>query len=131
MILLGIGIDLVEVDRIKSSYERFGDQFLSRIFTEKEREYCLAQKRPEIHLAARFAAKEAISKAFGVGIGKDMCWQDLEISRGASGLPGVILTGKAQQLAKVRAVDQVMVSLTHTPKYAAANAVIMGCGPSA
>lgn len=126
MILLGIGIDVVEVDRVKSSMDEYDEKFLSRIFTEKERKYCARQKRPEIHFAARFAAKEAISKAFGTGIGKDASWLDMEITRRESGEPEVLLSGAALKLAEARGVTQVMVSLTHAQHYAAANAVIMG-----
>lgn len=126
MNLIGIGIDVVEVSRIKSSLDEFGEKFLTRIFTESEREYCQKQKRPELHLAARFAAKEAIAKAFGTGIGKEVGWLDMEILRKTSGEPEVNLEGAAAAFAKKRGVSQVMVSLTHAKHYAAANAVIMG-----
>lgn len=126
MTLIGIGIDVVEVSRIKSSLDEFGERFLSRIFTEDERDYCRRQKRPELHFAARFAAKEAIAKAFGTGIGKEIGWLDLEILRKSSGEPEVVLTGSAAACAERRGVVQVMVSLTHAKHYAAANAVIIG-----
>lgn len=126
MNLIGIGIDVVEVSRIRSSFDEFGARFLNRIFTEAEREYCSRQKRPEIHYAARFAAKEAISKAFGTGIGKEIAWLDMEITRRESGEPEVKLTGLAQEFAKKRGASQVMVSLSHAEHYAAANAVVMG-----
>ncbi len=125
MNLVGIGIDVVEVSRIRSSMDEFGQKFLDRIFTEQEREYCQRQKRPELHYAARFAAKEAISKAFGTGIGKDVGWLDMEILRKQSGEPEVLLSGAAAGCAKERGVTQVMVSLTHAKHYAAANAVAM------
>ena len=125
MNLIGIGIDVVEVSRIKSSLDEFGEKFLTKIFTEAEREYCQKQKTPEIHLAARFAAKEAIAKAFGTGIGKDVGWLDMEITRRASGEPEVKLSGTAANLAQEKQVCNVMVSLTHAKHYAAANAVIM------
>lgn len=125
MNLIGIGIDVVEVSRIKSSLDEFGEKFLTKIFTEAEREYCQKQKTPEIHLAARFAAKEAIAKAFGTGIGKDVGWLDMEITRRASGEPEVKLSGAAANLAQEKQVCNVMVSLTHAKHYAAANAVIM------
>lgn len=126
MNLIGIGIDVVEVSRIKSSLDEFGEKFLTRIFTETEREYCQKQKRPELHLAARFAAKEAIAKAFGTGIGKEVGWLDMEIIRRPSGEPEVKLAGAAAAFAETKGVSQVMVSLTHAKHYAAANAVIMG-----
>jgi holo-[acyl-carrier protein] synthase len=125
MNLVGIGIDVVEVSRIKSSLDEFGERFLTRIFTESEREYCLKQKRPELHFAARFAAKEAIAKAFGTGIGKEVGWLDMEIVRRPSGEPEVKLSGAALKHSQARGITQVMVSLTHAKHYAAANAVIM------
>ncbi len=126
MSLIGIGIDVVEVSRIKSSLDEFGERFQTRIFTESEREYCQKQKRPELHFAGRFAAKEAIAKAFGTGIGKEIGWLDMEIIRKPSGEPDVKLTGSALKFAESKGVQQVKVSLTHAKHYAAANAVIMG-----
>lgn len=125
MNLVGIGIDVVEVSRIKSSLDEFGERFLTRIFTESEQEYCLKQKRPELHFAARFAAKEAIAKAFGTGIGKEVGWLDMEIVRKPSGEPEVKLSGDALKHSESKGIQQVMVSLTHAKHYAAANAVIM------
>ena len=126
MKVIGIGIDVVEVDRVKSSLEEFSERFLNRVFTKSEQEYCQKQKRPELHLAARFAAKEAIAKAFGTGIGKEIGWLDMEIIRKESGEPEARLHGDAKEYANQRGVEQVMVSLTHAKQYAAANAVILG-----
>ena len=126
MNLIGIGIDVVEVDRVKSSMDEFGEKFTHKLFTEREREYCERQKRPELHYAARFAAKEAVSKAFGTGIGKAIGWLDLEIVRRDSGEPEVIVCGDAVEYAKERGVSEIKVSLTHAKHYAAANAVVMG-----
>ena len=77
--ILGIGIDIIEVARIASSYEKFGERFVNRILHADEIAYCLSHKNPAPFLAARFAAKEAISKAFGTGIGAALGWQDMEI----------------------------------------------------
>jgi holo-[acyl-carrier protein] synthase len=126
MILIGIGLDVVEVSRIRSSLDEFGERFLRRIFTATERAYCEAQNRAELHFAARFAAKEAISKAFGTGIGSAIGWLDLEVGRKPSGEPEVHLRGGAAALAGQRGVEQVLVSLTHARDYAAANAVLLG-----
>ena len=125
MSLVGIGIDVVEVSRIRSSMDEFGVKFLARIFTERERDYCERQKMPEMHYAARFAAKEAISKAFGTGIGKDVSWLDMEIIKKSGGEPEVQLSCAAALKAKEVKAGQVMVSLTHSKDYAAANAVIV------
>ncbi len=127
MKIFGIGIDVVETVRIQRSMERFGDKFLNRIFTERERRYCDSMKFPERHYAARFAAKEAISKTFGTGIGKDAGWTDLEILRRENGEPFVELHGPAQDFARERGITEVMVSLSHADHYAAANAVAV-CG---
>ena len=77
MSVLGIGVDLVEVARIQHSLDRFGERFLHRVFTDGEIEYSTSMKFPARHLAARFAAKEAVSKAFGTGIGKAMGWREI------------------------------------------------------
>ena len=126
MKVIGIGIDVVEVERVKASLEEFSERFLNRVFTEAEQIYCQSQKKPELHLAARFAAKEAIAKAFGTGIGKEIGWLDMEIFRRPSGEPEAKLSGGGAEYADLRGVQQVMVSLTHAKQYAAANAVILG-----
>lgn len=125
MNIYGIGIDVVEVERIGSSMDEFGDRFADRVFTAAEREYCERQKRPAIHYAARFAAKEAVAKAFGTGIGKDLAWLDMEIRRRASGEPEVFLTGDGAKFAQGIKVAQIKISLTHAQHYAAANAVVL------
>ena len=125
MNLLGIGIDVVEVERIGSSMDEFGEKFVNRIFTEAEQEYCVSQKRPAIHYAARFAAKEAIAKAFGTGIGKEISWLDMEILREASGEPRVQMNGGGAAYAEKLNVVDIKISLTHAEHYAAANAVVL------
>jgi holo-[acyl-carrier protein] synthase len=126
MTILGMGMDIVETRRIAESIERFGDRFLKRVFLEGETAYAMGMKFPHLHLAARFAAKEAISKAFGTGIGREMGWRDLEIVREASGAPRVRLHGRAEAYAKERKVEAVHISLSHTADYGAASAVIVG-----
>src|SRR4249920_3873552 len=96
--ILGIGIDIIEVARIRASHEKFGERFLKRIFRPNEIVYCLSHRRPAPFLAARFAAKEAISKAFGTGIGEHLSWQDMEVGRKESGEPFVILHDGGQTL---------------------------------
>ena len=125
MNLLGIGIDVVEVERIGSSMDEFKDKFLNRIFTKSEQEYCESQKRPVIHYAARFAAKEAIAKAFGTGIGKEISWLDIEITRQSSGEPAVNMCGNGKNYAQKLNVSDIKISLTHAEHYAAANAVVI------
>jgi holo-[acyl-carrier protein] synthase len=126
MTVLGIGMDVVETKRIGDSLERFGNRFLNRVFLEGEVAYAKSMKFPHLHLAARFAAKEAISKAFGTGIGKEIGWRDMEIVREPSGRPRVVLHGRALEYAKARGVHEIHVSLSHTAEYGAASAVIVG-----
>jgi holo-[acyl-carrier protein] synthase len=125
MRIFGIGIDVVEVERIESSVAEYGDHFINRLFTGAERSYCESQKRPAIHYAARFAAKEAIAKAFGTGIGKDLSWLDMEIRRRESGEPEVLLSGAGAEFAGQNKIIQIKISLTHARHYAAANAVVL------
>ena len=124
--ILGTGIDLVENARIAASIEKFGDRFLHRIFTEGEIAYCASMANPTPHYAARFAAKEAVSKAFGTGIGKALGWREIEVLRDAAGAPSIALHDGASELAAQRGVKQIHVSLTHTDAYAAANALLVG-----
>ena len=125
MTILGIGMDIVETRRIADSLERFGDRFLHRVFLEGEVAYAKSMKFPHLHLAARFAAKEAISKAFGTGIGHEMGWRDLEIFREPGGAPRVVLHGKAEAYARARGVQAIHISLSHTAEYGAASAVVV------
>jgi holo-[acyl-carrier protein] synthase len=124
MSVLGIGVDLVENARIQHSLDRFGERFLQRVFTPGEIEYSQSMKYPARHLAARFAAKEAVSKAFGTGIGKAMGWKDIDVRRKASGEPFVILEGGAKQLAEERGVSAVWITLSHTENHAMAMIVV-------
>jgi len=123
MMIYGIGIDVVEVDRIEAAIERNGALFVDRLFTEAEQEYCRKQKRPGMHYAARFAAKEAVSKALGTGIGGHAGWLDMEVVRSESGAPTMLFTGNAADFLKAEGIAMVQVSLSHARDYAAANAV--------
>jgi len=124
--ILGLGIDIIEVARIQASHERFGERFLKRILHPDEIAYCLSHKAPAPFLAARFAAKEAISKAFGTGIGAQLGWHDLEVRRKESGEPFVVLHGAGRKLLEARGARAVLISLSHTQTYAAAVAVLDG-----
>jgi|SRR5580700_6631302 holo-[acyl-carrier protein] synthase len=124
MSVLGIGVDLVECARIEHSIERFGDRFLNRVFTTGEIEYSKSMKYPARHLAARFAAKEAVSKAFGTGIGKAMGWRDIDVRKKPSGEPFLVLTGGAEKLAMQRGVKNPLITLSHTDHHAMAVIVL-------
>jgi holo-[acyl-carrier protein] synthase len=128
--ILGTGVDIVETARIQDSLDQFGERFLNRCFWPEEVAYCNRMKFPALHFAARFAAKEAISKAFGTGIGHHLGWKDMEIRKHDSGEPYAMLHGKGAELAKARGVMEVFVSLSHCKDYSAAQAVIVGRAPS-
>ncbi len=120
-----MGVDLVEVLRLEAAIERQGEAFLRRVFTDGEREYCTAKAEPAVFYAARFAAKEAVAKAFGTGIGASIGWLDIEVVHDEAGAPQVRLLGKGTELAESRRVGRVLVSLTHTGGMAAASVVLI------
>ena len=122
--ILGTGIDIIEVARIAASLEKFGERFVNRILLPDEIAYCQLHKNPAPFLAARFAAKEAVSKAFGTGIGAQLAWRDIEIRRKETGEPFVLLHGKGGELFAARGAARLLVSLTHTQHYAAATAIL-------
>lgn len=123
MRIFGIGVDVVDVVRIEEAIARHGERFLERTFTEGERAYCggLAESGPSY--AARFAAKEAVAKAFGTGIGADAGLREIEVVRGESGSPGILLSGNAAEFAARHGISQVLVSLSHTRHSAVAQVV--------
>ncbi len=125
MRIVGHGIDLVEVDRIRRMLAEHGERFLSRCFTEKEQHDSLGVRRQAEHLAARFAAKEAVLKALGTGLSHGIFWTDVEVRRGLSGKPEVHLSGKAKTIAGGRNITDWMISLTHTDRTAAASVIAM------
>jgi holo-[acyl-carrier protein] synthase len=126
MSVVGTGVDLVECARIQRSIDRFGDHFLRRVFTDGEIEYSMSMKFPARHLAARFAAKEAVSKAFGTGIGKAMGWRDIDVRKKPSGEPFLVLSGPAQDLAARRGITSALITLSHTEHHAMAAVVLEG-----
>ena len=126
MSVLGIGVDLVECARIQRSLDRFGDKFLRRVFTDGEIEYSMSMKFPARHLAARFAGKEAVSKAFGTGIGKAMGWRNIDIRKKKSGEPFLVFSGPAQELATKRGIKSALITLSHTDQHAVACVVLDG-----
>ena len=125
MRVFGIGIDVVEVERIASAIERHGEPFLAKLFTAGEREYCETRKNPALHFAARFAAKEAVSKALGTGIGGNAGLLDMEIIHDASGAPKIRLSGAAERFSEDHGITEIQISLTHARDYAAANAIAL------
>ncbi|HSP41786.1 MAG TPA: holo-ACP synthase [Luteolibacter sp.] len=123
MRIFGIGIDVVEVERIASAIERHGEPFLTKIFTPGERAYCDSRKLPAMHYAARFAAKEAAAKALGTGIGANAGLHDLEVFHNTAGAPEIRLAGAALDFAGKHGITRILISLSHSRDHAAANAV--------
>ncbi|MBP2655769.1 MAG: Holo-(acyl-carrier-protein) synthase [Firmicutes bacterium] len=122
--IIGVGMDIVEIDRIKAALER--RRFMIRVFTENERSYCDSRKSQcYASYAARFAAKEAVLKALGTGMtgGK---WLEVEILPDKAGRPVVALSGYYSEIAKQKGVSDIHISLTHAQKYAAAHVVLWG-----
>jgi holo-[acyl-carrier protein] synthase len=111
--IAGIGIDVIQNERIRESIQRFGDRFLNRIYTEGEIGYCKKCADPGIHYAARFAAKEAAFKALGTGWAAGVTWKDIEIERLSSGKPELHLHGTALDKATEIGAKRFLVSLTH------------------
>ena len=122
--VLGVGCDIVEVSRIRDSHERHGQHFLDKIYSEEEQKYCLNQAAPYPSLAARFAAKEAISKAFTTGIGERFGWKSATISHGERREPLVQLHGRALKMLEEIGGRVVRISISHTVETAMAIALI-------
>ena len=112
--LVGTGIDIVEIDRIAQSIERYGSRFLTRIFTPQEIAYCQLKKNSAESFAARFAAKEAGAKALGTGIQHGVTWKELEVRRESGQRPNLELSGRAREIAAQLGVRHISLSLTHS-----------------
>lgn len=120
--IFGVGTDLVEISRIQHAIEK-NPRFLQKVYTEKEICYCQRKKNPWQSFAARFAAKEAVSKAFGTGLGK-IGLTDIEVINLPSGQPQVVLYGAAKAFALQHGIERVHISLSHSEVYAIATAII-------
>ena len=119
--ILGIGNDIIEIARIRSSIERYSHRFLDRVFTKAEQEYCLKHRDSALHFAGRFAAKEAVVKSLGTGFRGGLDWLDIEILNDTLGKPSVYFSEKAKEL--LGGDLQVMVTISHCHEYATAFAV--------
>ncbi len=119
------GIDLVECERIARAIAQQGEAFLARVFTASERAYCEKHARSAPSFAARWAAKEAVAKALGCGIGAGAALHEIEVTRDASGQPGILLHGSAAATAAEQGVREIRLSLTHTEHYAAAFVIVV------
>ena len=128
-VLVGLGCDLIEVQRIREVLERHGDRFLDRVFTDEERAYCFSMAHPHKHLAARWAAKEAIFKAIGTGPSKGICWTDIEVRNQTGGRMAVQLRGGARDWTNQRGIFDVLITISHCRTYATAYALALGRPP--
>ncbi|MCL6471459.1 MAG: holo-ACP synthase [Firmicutes bacterium] len=120
----GIGIDIVEVTRIEQAISR-RKRFAERVFTESERQYCLSKRRPHLHFAVRFAAKEAAVKALGTGM-RGFKWTDFEIRRDKWGRPYLCLSGNAATVAREKGICDIFISLSFSRESAIAQAIAIG-----
>ncbi len=122
MKICGVGVDVIEVSRLERVLARWGDAFVTRVFTSAERERARPPRVRTTRLAARFAAKEAVMKALGLGW-RTMAWREIEILNDALGKPTVTLRGSARKAAEEQGIAEVYVSLSHTHHLAFASAI--------
>ncbi|MEY4939793.1 MAG: holo-[acyl-carrier-protein] synthase [Verrucomicrobiota bacterium] len=123
--LIGLGADLIEIERVRGVLDRQGERFLQRVFTDEERAYCSKMAHPHKHYAARFAAKEAVSKCFSTGIGAELGWRSVSIYHGDRHQPLVRLDELAAALLQRVGATHVHVSLSHTETMAMAVAALV------
>ena len=124
--VVGVGVDLVLIPRIRRAMERWQERFLERVFTAEELAYSLRRRDPAEHLAARFAAKEATLKALGTGLSMGVRWREMEVRRPGGGRPTLSLSGRTATLGAARGIRALHVSLTHDGDYALAQVVAEG-----
>lgn len=124
MDIIGIGLDVTEIDRIAATLDRYGQRFLARIFTDGEVAYCLRRRHPATHLAGRFAAKEAAMKALGTGRSRGVLWRDIEVVR-RGGPPQLQLLGGAASRASVLGARRTLLTITHAGNLAIAQVLLM------
>lgn len=122
--IIGTGIDIAEVPRIRHSIERFGDRFLNRIYTAGEIRYCDSKANRVERYAARFAAKEAAMKALGTGWSRGVRWRDCEVSRLPGGRPTILFHGKAGEIAATLGLKNAALSISHTEAQAIAQVIL-------
>ncbi len=124
MRIVGIGLDLVKIERIRALADRWQERFLARLYTEAERRYCFDRASPYASLAGRFAAKEAVLKAIGTGWSAGISWQDIQVLNDGSGKPVAHVQGRAGALLQEAGVTDIHISLSHDADYAIAQVVL-------
>lgn len=122
--VIGIGIDIIEIPRVERMLTKWGESFLQRVFLPDEVAYCQGKKNPAPHLAARIAVKEAVMKSFGEGWTEKIGWKDILVGRSLKGQPQVKMIGKGKRLLEEIGVEKILVSLSHADNYSVAVAVL-------
>jgi holo-[acyl-carrier protein] synthase len=123
MSVIGVGIDIIEIERVRTALERGGERFLTRVFSKTEAEYCRSRRHPARHFAARFAAKESVIKALRVPPGMGWLWRAIEVA-GAGGPPTIRLSGRARERADQLGVSALHLSISHSDAHAVAVVVL-------
>ena len=129
--ILGLGVDIAEVLRVRGAIERHGERFLNRVFTPAEVTYCRSRRNSYERFAARFAAKEATMKALGTGLRRGVTWRNMEVSNAKGGKPTMKLSGRAQELFQGMGGASIALSITHTRTLALAEVIVEGKSPAA
>jgi len=129
MNVVGIGVDLAAIPRVREIVKRWDERFLRRVFTEGEIAYCRRRRDPVPHLAARFAAKEATLKALGTGLRMGVSWREMEVRRERGQAPTMVLRGRCLDIAVAKGGRRVLLSLTHDGDYALAQAMLVDGPP--
>ncbi len=124
--IVGTGVDIAEISRLEEGLERHGERFTKRLFTPAEVAYCERFKNRGERYAARFAAKEAAFKALGTGWGAGVRWLDVEVTHQPSGKPELVLTGRAQEVARGLGITRMAVSISHSDRYVVAQVIFEG-----
>jgi len=124
--ILGVGVDIAEVSRVREALDRHGERFLDRVFTAREIAYCRSHRTSYDRFAARFAAKEAMMKALGTGWRRGVTWRDIEVANARGGKPELQLAGQALEFFRAMGGRRLLLSLTHTDHYALAQVIIEG-----
>lgn len=123
--IAGTGVDIIEVARMRSAVNKWGDRFIRKIFTDREIKYSKKKKFMFQHLAARFATKEAVVKALGDGWQGRVTWQDLEVLNEMNGKPRINFLGRAERVKQEKGISEIIVSMSHTENYAVATAILV------
>ncbi len=128
--IIGLGTDIVEILRIGRMIERHGDHFLHKIYTADEIAYCQRRREYMQHFAGRWAGKEAVMKVLGTGLAQQVSWKDIEIPALSSGQPEVVLHGPVRDVARLRGIERILITISHCREYATATAIGWGESPA-